>query len=281
MGLTMALEVGNPFKGLSKPQIYAVIGGTVLVGGYVEYRHHKSTGSWNPFGGSSAAGNGTQIDPLTGLAYSQDNAIDPITNLPYLAEAQQYGSVQAAESSVSAYGQSSASGTGTAPGPGGGGGGSNPGQGSVGSSTYTSNAAWAQAATAGLADIGYPETDVATALGDYLTATPVTSAQAGYIQTALAEFGNPPIGTFQIIRQPITNPKPGMQTVPYVEGLDLEQAQRDITDAGLKSTPSGPTFIAGTGTRIVTGQNPAAGAKLTANSNVKLTYKVNKAAKKG
>lgn len=277
----MAFEVKNPFKNLSKPQVYAVIGGSVIIGGYVEYRHHKSTGSWNPFNSGSAAGNGTGIDPVTGMPYSQDNAIDPITNLPYLAEAQQYGSVQAAESSVSAYGQSSASGTGIAPNVDTGGGGSNPAPGSVGSSTYTSNAAWAQAATAGLADIGYPETDVATALGDYLTGTPVTPTQAGYIQTALAEFGQPPVGTFQIIRQPVTTPGPEMKTVPYVEGLDLEEAQRDVTAAGLKSTAAGPAFIAGTGTRIVTGQSPAAGTKLTANSNVKLTYKVNKAAKKG
>jgi hypothetical protein len=133
-----------------------------------------------------------------------------------------------------------------------------------------------QAATAGLTDIGYPETDVAQALGDYLTMTPVTSVQAGYIRTALAEFGSPPVGTFQIIQQPITTPGPQMKTVPYVIGLDLEEAQRDVTGAGLKSTASGPMFKAGTGTRIVTTANPAAGAKLTANSNVKLTYKVNK-----
>lgn len=276
----MALEVKNPLKGLSKPQIYAVIGGTVLVGGYVEYKHHKSTGSWNPFTSGSAAGNGTQIDPVTGLAYSQDNQIDPITGLPYLAEAQQYGSVQAAESSVSGFGQSSASGTGIAPNVNTGGGGSQGVPGSVGSATYTSDAAWAQAATAGLADIGYPETAVATALGDYLTNTPVNDSQVTYINAAIAEFGPSPT-PHQIIRQPVQPPGKTMQTVPYVVGLDLEQAQRDISDASLKSTATGPAFIAGTGTRIVTAQSPDAGAKLTANSNVKLTYKVNKAPKKG
>jgi hypothetical protein len=133
-----------------------------------------------------------------------------------------------------------------------------------------------------LADIGYPETSVATALGDYLTATPVDDTQVTYINAALAEFGPPPIGVFQIIRKPITTPGPQMKTVPYVMGLDLEQAQRDISDAGLKSTATGPAFVAGTGTRIVTGETPATGTKVTANSNVKLTYKVNKApAKKG
>lgn len=272
-------EIKNPFKGLSKPQLTAVIVGTVGLGGFVEYKHHKSTGSWNPF--SKGTSTADQIDPVTGLAYSQDNAVDPVTGLSYLAEAQQYGSVQAADSTVSAYGQTSESGTGVpgGPGPGSGGGGSNPSPNSVGSATYTSNAAWAQAATAGLADIGYPETAVATALGDYLTGTPVDDTQVNYINAALAEFGPPPIGVFQIIRKPIHTPGPDMKTVPYVIGLDLEEAQRDVSGAGLKSTAHGPSFVAGTGTRIVTAASPGAGTKLTANSTVKLTYKINK--KKG
>lgn len=278
----MAFEVKNPLKGLSKPEITAVIAGSLAVGGLIEYRHHKSTGSWNPFNHGSSAASGSQIDPVTGLPVSEDNSVDPATGLTYLAEAQQYGSVQAAESSVSQFGQSSASGTGVAPDINAGGGGSTASPGSVGSAVYTSNAAWAQAATAGLADVGFPETDVATALGDYLTATPVTPTQANYIQTALAEFGNPPVGVFQIIRQPVKPPGTQMQVVPYVIGLDLEQAQRDITDAGLKSTASGPAFKAGGGVREVTAESPSAGTKLTPNSNVKLTYKVSKTpAKKG
>lgn len=276
----MAFDVKNPFKGLSKPQLTAVIAGSVGLGGFVIYRHHKSTGSWNPFHSGSAAGSGTQIDPVTGLAYSEDNTVDPLTGQTYLAEAQQYGSVQAAESAVSAFGGTANSGTGVPGGPGGGGGGSNSGSGSVGSPTYTSNAAWAQAATAGLADIGYPETSVATALGDYLTATPVDDTQVTYINAALAEFGPPPVGVFQVIRKPIHTPGPEMKTVPYVISLDLEQAQRDISDAGLRSTASGPAFKAGGGVRRVTAESPGAGTKLTANSNVKLTYKVETSKKK-
>jgi hypothetical protein len=273
----MAFEVKNPFKGLSRTQVYAVIAGSALLLGIIEWRHHKSAGTWNPFSKGNPAGTGTTIDPVTGMAYSQDNVTDPVTGLTYLAEAQQYGSVQAAESSVSQFGQTSDTGTGTGVQPAGGGAGSsNASTGSVSSSTYTSNAAWAQAATAGLADIGYPETDVATALGDYLTGTPLTPDQVNYVQAALAEFGNPPIGSFQIIRQPIHTPGPDMKSVPYVVGLDVVEAQRDITDAGLKSSVSGPAWKVGHDTRIVTASAPVAGTKLTPGSNVKLTYKINK-----
>ena len=92
----------NPFKNLSKPQLYAVIGGSTLVAGYAEYAHHKSSGSWNPFAKGAAstnsAGTATTIDPVTGLAYADEIA--------------QYGSVAAAEAAVSSYGQGSDTGTG-------------------------------------------------------------------------------------------------------------------------------------------------------------------------
>jgi hypothetical protein len=203
----MSFDFKNPFSKLSKPQLYAAIGGTVLVGGYIEYKHHSSTGSWNPFSKGSTAASGSAIDPVTNLPVSEDDAIDPITGLAYLAEAQEYGSVATAEASVSAYGASSATGSGVGVSPASpGAGGSTTATGAVGSSTYTSNAAWAQAATDGLADIGYSETDVATALGDYLTSTPVTATQAGYINTAIAEYGPAPIGSFQIILIPTTPP---------------------------------------------------------------------------
>jgi Fibronectin type III domain len=186
----------NPFKKLSKNQLYIVIGSTAVIGGTVIFLHHKKTGSWNPFSPGSAGSSQGSTDPVTGLPYSQDNSVDPQTGLSYLSEAQQYGSVQAAEAAVSSFGQSSGSGTGTAPSPG-------PGDGASVSEapqgTYTSNAAWAQAATAGLASIGYSETEVATALGDYLTQTPVTPAQASLINTAIAEYGPAPVGNLQVI----------------------------------------------------------------------------------
>jgi hypothetical protein len=275
----MALDFKNPFKDLSKGQIYAAIGGTVLIGGVIEYTHHKKTGSWNPFSSasSSASASGSAIDPVTNLPVSEDDTIDPITNLPYLQEAQEYGSVAAAEASVSAFGASSdtGSGVGVSPASPGGDGGSTPSPGSVGSSTYTSNAAWATAATAGLADIGYTETDVAAALGDYLESTPVTATQANYIRAALAEFGNPPIGTFQIILVAATPPGKTMVRVPSdLIGQPQEAAFGILSAAGLK--PKGTAVIKGK-TLYVNKVSPAEGTSVTPGSTVTLTSSVTKA----
>lgn len=270
----------NPLKNLSKTQRNIAIGGAAVIGGVLVVKHHSSTGSWNPWSIATKGSNDSAnaIDPVTGMAFSQDNAVDPITGQAYLAEAEQYGSVQAAESAVSSFGTSTSTGSGIGVSP------ASPqpsGSSTTVGSAYTSNAAWAQAATAGLADIGYPETDVATALGDYLTATPVTSVQAGYIRTALAEFDNPPIGTFQIILAPEKKPGAGQSTVPPVIGAELVNAQRDIADAGLKSTARGPAFTAGKGTRIVVNQAPQPQTKVTSNSTVILTYEIQGAPKQG
>lgn len=204
----------NPLANLSHGQKIAVIVGSLAVGGVMVYKHHGSTGSWNPFSkgtsstsAASATTSSTSIDPVTGLPVSQDNAIDPLTNMTYLAEAQQYGSVQAADSAFQ-YGQSV------------GGGGvpnysagtavaateTNPTTGATATSTYTSNAAWSQAVQAGLSDIGYDPTTVATALGLYLTGTPMTADQANIVKTAIAEFGPAPVGNLQIILQPDKQP---------------------------------------------------------------------------
>lgn len=188
----------NPFKGLSKNGKIAVVIGGVGVAWFAWKQHKAGSGS------ASAQ----SIDPVTGLPYSQDNQIDPLTGQTYLGEAQTYGSVQAAENAVA--GQSSIDFSNAA-----GGGGFGP----VGSSgqalvpantvqgtTYASNAAWAQAAEAGLTDIGYTSTDVAAALGRYLAGLSLTPAQATIVQAAIAEFGPPPVGSFQVIMAPGTGP---------------------------------------------------------------------------
>lgn len=201
------MAIKNPFRNMTKPQLYATIAGSAGVGGYLLYRHHKTTGSWNPFSAgsssstTSATTSSTSIDPVTGLPYSQDNAIDPVTGLTYLAEAQQYGSIAVADASVSQFGTTATSGgttiTGT-PQP----------NGTVSGSTnppgspYTSNAGWSQAVQAGLTDIGYDGPTVAAALGLYLTGQPMTAAQASIVNAGIAEFGPPPVGTFQVILAP-------------------------------------------------------------------------------
>lgn len=274
------MAIKNPFANLSKTQKYAVIGGGVLVTGFLVYDHHKNTGSWNPWSStstastSSAANSATSAgnDPLTGLPYSDDSATDPLTGLQYLAEAQEYGSVANAEAEVSAYGQSTATGSGIPV---------NEASGIAvgsantvtGTSVYTSNAAWAQAATAGLADVGYNETDVATALGAYLTQSPLTAAEASLVNTAIAEYGAPPVGTLQVILASTTTTgttSTGTVQVPDVVGQTAGNAHNAISAAGLvpydpnasrSSEPQDP----------VTATSPTAGSSVAAGSKVTLT----------
>jgi hypothetical protein len=170
-------------------------GGLVVV--YFVWKQHEAASS------SASSSDANATDPVTGLPYSEDNQIDPLTGQTYLSEAQQYGSVSAAEQAYSASGSSpygtSDGGVYTT--------GTNetPNQ-EVGGTTYASNSAWDQAATAGLSDLGYSETDVATALGLYLSNQPLTATQANYVQTAIGEYGPPPVGTYTIILAPTTGP---------------------------------------------------------------------------
>jgi hypothetical protein len=284
----MALE--NPFNNLSKPQLYAVVGGGTLITGFIFIQHHKSTGSWNPFSskssttaGTTSAGTATSIDPVTGLAYSEDDMTDPITGLTYLAEAEQYGSVATADSSVSAYGASSASGSGIPVNPA-----SPVASGSVnsvqGSTVYTSNAAWAQAVEAGLTDVGYSSTDIASALGAYLTQQPVDSTQANIISVAIAEYGNPPVGNLQIITEPAskssttttgTSPStPVKVQVPDVKGDTIDAAEKLITAVGLKSHIN--QVLKGGTSYYINSQTPGAGTSIAKGATVDLGVAIGK-----
>lgn len=206
----MAFE--NPLKGMKRWQVYTVIGGSTAIGFYFVYSHHKKTGSWNPWSNANngSSSNSAGTNPVTGLSYTEDNAVDPMTGETYLQEAQQYGSVSAAEASVSAYGQSTASGSGIPVNPA-----SPVSSGSpnpvVGTNVYTSNAAWSQAATAGLVSVGYDGIAVSEALGAFLTQTPETPDQVKITRTAIAEYGPPPVGNLQIIPMPASGPG---QTTP-------------------------------------------------------------------
>jgi hypothetical protein len=188
--------VANPFSGLSTGEKIAVALGGAGVAWFAIKQHQ-----------SSSAASSSAIDPLTGLPASQDNQPDPVTGEAYLAEAQQYGSVSAAEQALSGSGLSGGYyGTG--------------GSGLIGTSTgaslvpantvqgtaYATNAAWAQAVEAGLTDIGYAPTDISAALGRYLSGLSETAAQAGIVQAANAEYGPPPVGSFQVIQAPAAGP---------------------------------------------------------------------------
>lgn len=190
------MKIGG--KNISNWWLIAGGGGVVLV--WYLYKRGSS---------GSSSSSGTGIDPQTGVPYAQDQQVDPLTGLTYLQEAQQYGSVAAAEAAVSG---------GSAYGGGGGYYGSGGGGGYVGTagypttnvttpgtsagSTFATNAAWAQAVQAGLVSLGYDAQTVAAALGAFFAGMPLTATQAQIIQTAEAEFGPPPQGTYNIIPEP-------------------------------------------------------------------------------
>ena len=175
---------------------------------------------------------------MTGLPYSQDSQVDPLTGQTYLAEAQQYGSVSAAEQAVAASSSldySSAYGT---------------GYGAVGTSsaaplvtanttqatTYASNSAWAQAVEAGLSTIGYSSTDIAAALGRYLGSLSETPDQASIVGAALAEFGPPPVGSYQIIL--------ASSTTTAAAGTTSTGTTGTTTGTGTGTTSIGPAYPA-------------------------------------
>lgn len=232
---------------------------------YLAWKQHAANSS------ASTAATASGTDPLTGMPYSEDNQVDPATGMTYLDEAQEYGSVSAAEESVSSYGTSDYYGNGT------------PvlgytGEGydnydyytGTGAETYASNAQWSQAVQAGLTDIGYSSTDVSGALGRYLAGLSLTTAQAGIVQAAIAEYGPPPVGTFQIITQsPVPTGGTGaeMVKVPDLFGYEQVNAINTLKAVGLhpsySAPPKGKTFYVD---RTV----PAAGTSVKKGTEVRL-----------
>lgn len=175
------------------------VGGAVVT--YLVWRAHASAAA------GSATGSANAIDPATGLPVSQDNVPDPLTGEGYLAEAQQYGSVSAAEAAASSGASYNTSGYGY-----GAVGGTSAGVigdygttlGVTSGTGYASNADWDQAVTAGLSSIGYSASDVSSAIGRYLGGLSLTADQQNIVSTAIGEYGPPPVGSFSIIAAPAT-----------------------------------------------------------------------------
>lgn len=252
--------------------------GAVGVGGvavtWYAIRQHQASSAASAV---SSPASSSAIDPVTQLPYSQDNQVDPATNMTYLQEAEEYGSVAAAEQAMTGAGIGAAGYYGAGY-PYGNYAGVPQNITTVSGTEYATNAAWAQAVEAGLTDIGYSSTDVASALGRYLGRLPETSAQAGIVQAAIAEYGPPPVGTYTVIMQSSTgstgsgNTGSGTSevTVPNVEGVNVEQATQIIEAAGLKA--SGPKGEQGV-SHVVTSTSPEAGAKVKHGSTVTLHYR--------
>lgn len=245
---------------ISTPAAAAIAGGSGLAIWFA-YKQHKDA--------ASSSANPSAIDPVTGLPYSQDDQIDPLTGLAYLAEAQEYGSVQAAEQAVAAEsaddlssaGDSGLTGSST---------GVSTGSGTVTdvpTSGYSTNAQWAAAVQAGLVDIGYSAADVAAALGAYLGSLPETAAQAGIVNTALAEYGPPPVGSFTVILATTTppvstgNPAPPVNGTPPSSGPVTTSKPITVTPVNLHTTQVSATSVGvgWTAPTIPSGQGPLTG----------------------
>jgi transcription elongation GreA/GreB family factor len=266
--------VENPLKNLPKWGQISVVGGGVLVV-YLAYRNYETTtaastssGTSSGTSGDTTASTASAIDPASGLAL---DSIDPVTGQEVEAEIEQYGSVSAADSiyeqdgSLDGFAYDDGTLTGS------------PYSTTTGSTetgaNYANNAQWSQAAQQGLTEIGYSATDVAAALGDYLNSIPMSSAYASIVNTALAEYGNPPSGTYTIKISPNGTSSGAGVTVPNVVGrTDLDTAEGLIRAAGLTATATGDS---GTGNKgSVISQSPAAGTSVTSGSTVTLTYTV-------
>jgi hypothetical protein len=211
------------------------------------------------------------IDPVTGLPYSEDDQTDPLTGMTYLSEAQQYGSVSAAEAAISAgggyLGSGEDSGYPTI----------YPGDGGTGTttsgSTYSTNAQWAQAVTAGLTGIGYSSTDIAAALGQYFQSMPLGSGSdgvsyLGIMQAAIAEFGPPPVGTFPLTGKSGTGGTGGTGGVTHTYTVTASNA--NTLDAIAIRNHNSPTSVASLNASLYS--KYGGGGKLPVGTDVTLPY---------
>ncbi len=139
------------------------------------------------------------------------------------------------------------------------------------------NAQWSEAAVSALTNAGWSGTDVLTALGLYITGSPVTATQEQIIQAAIAAEGYPPsAGTNGYPPAIHTGPATGQSStikVPNTVGQPQEAAFAILSAAGLKAT--GTNTVKGK-VLYVKSQNPAAGASVAKGSTVTLTSSTTK-----
>jgi hypothetical protein len=243
-----------------KGWLIAVGGGSVLVLGYVWYKHKNaaaaSTTSTTP---TATSGDQYPPDGTTGNP-SDPYSTDPNTGMTY-GDEQLYGG---------GYG-----GTGYGGYPGGyPGSPGSPGAGGPGGPPFTDNAAWATYAEQQLAGIVDP-TALSAALGVYLTGRPASSSQVSLIDQAIAIAGYPPVaGTSPAGYPPAIkqggggNPGGGGTTVPNVVGQNWMGAIKQISTAGFKPSPAAKPANA---KDPITGQQPAGGTQASKGSTVTLT----------
>jgi hypothetical protein len=190
----MADSVNVPLAGKQSKKAVLAVGAVAAVFVIYMYVRNKQNAA-NTNTASSAS-----IDPATGyptgspedLAALQaqnetsSGSIDPATGAVYGSVADEQALAQ--ESGTSGYLPATTTATGT---------------------SITTNAEWAQEAEATVPPLINSPTavsDVAAAVGRFLSQLPLTSAQASIIQVAESELGPPPVGSFAIVPQADTTP---------------------------------------------------------------------------
>lgn len=153
-------------KEIPKWAVYASAG-AAAVGGFLWYRNRSSSSTASSTG--TAAGS-SLVDPATGIPYADETAGN------YAGYTQGTSGLGYGLPTSDITGSLLSNGT-----------------------SFTSNAQWAQAVEAGLTGLGYDAQAVGAAVGKYLLGVPLTSDQVTIVQTAVAEFGPPPVGTHNII----------------------------------------------------------------------------------
>jgi hypothetical protein len=158
---------------------WAVYGGigVAVVGGVLWWRN-RSNSSTGTATATTAATDSSLIDPATGIPYADETAGSIGGTGGYSGLGYGYQTSDITGSSLS---------TGT---------------------SFTTNAQWSQAVEAGLTGLGYDPLAVGSAVGKYLLNQPLTSDQVTIVQTAVAEYGPPPVGTFAIIAGGSAPPPP-------------------------------------------------------------------------
>lgn len=196
-------DIKTPFGSLSKKTGLFLAAGTILVFGYTWYRAKQSSAA----AASATAGANDGIDPATGYAYGSAEDAAALT-------------AQAAYISPSTSGGGGGTASGAYP-----------------SGSFATNAAWAQAALQYMQSSGAltDETAFSTAIGKYLTGSPLSDAEKSLVEQAIAFEGYPPvpgpagyppsINTGPVVVTPPTTGGGTGTTPPASGGYDLSKWQ--------------------------------------------------------
>lgn len=237
-------EVKVPLLGKVKTE-YIIVGiGAVGVGLWFYFRHEQ-----NAAGSSTALSvpdTSQSIDPATGEPYGSSADLSALDNgSGGFAEAGGFGNSDIdpstgfiAGSPQDAQALQQMFGTGT----------------TTTTATPTSDAQWASNVQSTLEAIGYNGETVAIAVGLFLARQPLDANQVTIMQVALAEVGNPPVGTYTIKKKTGTTPAPVKHPSSGTGGIKhtITSGQESLNTFAnqTKNTPADIVFGTGTHHKI-------------------------------